>query len=142
MPEELRHDPVLGKLAQFTPDRGHIDRDGLLFAAGRASAPKARGWKIAVFVLAISQAAILIVWIAGIQTTNPPLNPSVRSIDSQNGLPSSEPSTNVPDPAGSYVEIVRRWERDALPPPAPIADPNPPDPILSVAAGQRALESD
>jgi hypothetical protein len=142
MHEELGHDPVLGKLAQFTPDSGRIDRDELLFAAGRASAPKARAWKIAVLVLAICQAAILIVWTAGIQPTNPRSNPSVQSIESQNGLPASEPSTNAPDPAGSYVEIVRRWERDALPPPAPIADPNPPDPILSIAAGQRALESD
>jgi hypothetical protein len=34
----------LDRLSQFTPNAGGLDRDALLFAAGRASARPGRGW--------------------------------------------------------------------------------------------------
>jgi hypothetical protein len=34
----------LERLSRFTPDAGRLDRDALLFAAGRASARPNRGW--------------------------------------------------------------------------------------------------
>src|SRR5437667_425569 len=46
MLEDLTRDPLLQNLARFTPATAGIDRDAMLFAAGRASAPKPYGWKL------------------------------------------------------------------------------------------------
>ena len=40
-------EPILERLSRFTPDAGGLDRDALLFAAGRESARPNRGWMIA-----------------------------------------------------------------------------------------------
>lgn len=56
MSEEL-----IGKLARFTP--AAVDRDAMLFAAGRASVRPSRSWKWATAVLAVSQAVTLAVWL-------------------------------------------------------------------------------
>ena len=37
-------EPFLERLSRFTPDAGRLDRDALLFAAGRSSARPNRGW--------------------------------------------------------------------------------------------------
>jgi hypothetical protein len=52
-------EPFLERLSRFTPDAGGLDRDALLFAAGRASARPGHGWKIAAAVLAGTQALSL-----------------------------------------------------------------------------------
>jgi hypothetical protein len=41
-------DPVLDKLARFTPDGSPVDPAAILFRAGRASARTHWGWKVAV----------------------------------------------------------------------------------------------
>jgi hypothetical protein len=43
------------RLSQFTPDGTGLDRDGLLFAAGRASVRPNRGWAALACTLAASQ---------------------------------------------------------------------------------------
>jgi len=48
------------RLSRFTPDGATIDRDSLLFAAGRASVRKSRSWIALVGALAASQLATLI----------------------------------------------------------------------------------
>src|SRR5262245_39161074 len=54
-------DPVIDKLARFTPaDR--LDRDDLLFRAGRASAPGRRTWMVLAGILVVSQIVTLSVW--------------------------------------------------------------------------------
>jgi hypothetical protein len=50
MPEE----PVVERLSRFTPDAGGLDRDSLLFAAGRASARPNRPWVALAAGLALS----------------------------------------------------------------------------------------
>ncbi len=45
----------LERLSRFTPDAGGLDRDALLFAAGRTSARPNRGWVTAVSLLAATQ---------------------------------------------------------------------------------------
>lgn len=40
------------RLSQFTPHAGKLDRDALLFAAGRASARPNRGWQVFTAALA------------------------------------------------------------------------------------------
>jgi hypothetical protein len=42
-------------LSRLTPNRGKIDRDALIFAAGRRSAGKNRGWKAMTGILVAGQ---------------------------------------------------------------------------------------
>jgi hypothetical protein len=53
-------EPFLERLSRFTPDAGGLDRDALLFAAGRASARPNRGWKTLASLLAGTQALSLV----------------------------------------------------------------------------------
>jgi hypothetical protein len=52
-------EPILESLRRFTPDAGRLDRDALLFAAGRASARPNRGWMTLASLLAGTQALSL-----------------------------------------------------------------------------------
>jgi hypothetical protein len=54
-------EPLLERLSRFTPDTGTLDRDGLLYAAGRASARPNRGWIALAAALAASQLITLVV---------------------------------------------------------------------------------
>jgi hypothetical protein len=58
-------EPSLERLSRFTPDAGALDRDTLLFAAGRASARPNRAWIALAAVLAATQAltlALALLW--------------------------------------------------------------------------------
>ena len=52
-------EPILERLSRFTPDVGRLDRDALLFAAGRDSARPNRGWIALASLLASTQALSL-----------------------------------------------------------------------------------
>jgi hypothetical protein len=53
----------LERLNRFTPDAGRLNRDELLFAAGRSSARANRGWMSLATVLAGTQAlSLLLLW--------------------------------------------------------------------------------
>jgi hypothetical protein len=55
--------PPFERLSQFTPDPGRLDRDALLFAAGRRSVRSGRVWRAAAGVLAVSQAlSLVLLW--------------------------------------------------------------------------------
>ncbi|WP_088251769.1 hypothetical protein [Fimbriiglobus ruber] len=144
MPENVTPDPVANHLARFTPTSTGIDRDALLFAAGRASARPARGWRswrTVAGLLALSQTATLAAWFA---STPPAPLPSPVAPDRDvvgPSLPADPPvlaPTYTPEPMdpSSYGALVRRWEADDLPPPPSAAGvPGPARPVLSVAAG-------
>src|SRR3569623_582841 len=56
-------EPLVERLSRFTPDAGGLDRDALLFAAGRRSARPNRGWKCLSAVLAGTQLlALALLW--------------------------------------------------------------------------------
>ncbi len=56
-------EPLIERLSRFTPDAGGLDRDALLFAAGRRSARPNRGWKRVSAVLAGTQLlALVLLW--------------------------------------------------------------------------------
>jgi hypothetical protein len=60
---DAEHDAVAERLRRFTPDSGAIDRDALIFAAGRASAKNNVGWKALAGALAASQAlSLALLW--------------------------------------------------------------------------------
>ena len=64
-------EPFLERLSGFTPDAGRLDRDALLFAAGRASARPNRGWRILASLLAGTQAlSLILLWLH--PNRNPP----------------------------------------------------------------------
>jgi hypothetical protein len=53
----------LEHLSRFTPDANGLDRDALLFAAGRSSARPNRGWMTVASLLAGTQAlSLLLLW--------------------------------------------------------------------------------
>jgi hypothetical protein len=85
-------EPILERLNRFTPDAGRLDRDVLLFAAGRASARLNRGWMTLASLLAGTQAlSLALLW--------PHASPSVgKSAVSIAGVPA--PSA-VPGPAAN-----------------------------------------
>jgi hypothetical protein len=56
-------EPFLERLSQFTPDAGRLDRDALLYAAGRHSARPNRGWIALAAALASTQAlSLALLW--------------------------------------------------------------------------------
>jgi hypothetical protein len=56
-------EPFLERLSGFTPDAGRLDRDALLFAAGRTSARPNRGWMTLATLLASTQAlSLVLLW--------------------------------------------------------------------------------
>ena len=54
-------EPIVERLSRFTPDAAGLDRDALLFAAGRSSARPNRGWMALASALAVTQAVSLAV---------------------------------------------------------------------------------
>jgi hypothetical protein len=137
--EELNRDPLVQKLARLTPSSSAVDRDALLFAAGRASAPKTRGWKLLSVVLAVSQAATLALWIAasGLGTPRTEIPRTIGPEEVSPGLLESP----VPQPASAetYASLSRQLEKGGLPKPEPFADPLPAHPTWS--ADLRSLEN-
>ncbi|HEY7154727.1 MAG TPA: hypothetical protein VH575_12265 [Gemmataceae bacterium] len=53
-------EPLAERLSRFTPDGMGLDRDALLFAAGRASARPSRRWQALAAALAASQLLTLV----------------------------------------------------------------------------------
>jgi len=53
-------EPIAERLSRFTPDGAKLDRDALLFAAGRASVRPQRRWAILAGALAAAQALTLV----------------------------------------------------------------------------------
>ena len=56
-------EPIIDRLRQFTPNGSSLDRDALLFAAGRASVRPNRGWMAIAGVLAATQVLTLALFI-------------------------------------------------------------------------------
>ncbi len=105
------NDPVARTLARFTPAPTGLDRDELLFRAGRASAGRARGWKLAAGLLAVTQAVTLTALLRrdGLPTAQPLTPPPVAA-------PEPPPAEESPpaDPA-SYLVLSHGWDGGALP---------------------------
>lgn len=93
MPEDLTN-----TLRQFTPTLP--DRDALLFAAGRASTRPSPMWKLLCGLLAVSQVAIVVWWLARPLTT---VNPMTRPMDNTEN---DSPTPFTPDPY-SYIALSK-----------------------------------
>ncbi len=60
----MSDDAIIRQLSTFTPDGSGLDRDAILFAAGKASVRPSQRWKALAAVLAASQLASLALLIA------------------------------------------------------------------------------
>lgn len=109
MPED-----VIATLQAFAPVK--VNRDEMLFAAGKASARTPRFWKIAVAALLLSQSLTLLGWLtlprAG--TVEAPVVAPIETPREPRRPTESEPVKS------SYFELIRTFDIDA---PAPL----PPD---------------
>ena len=59
----MSDDPLIQRLSQLTPDGSGLDRDALLFAAGRASVRPSRCWPALAGALALSQVMVLAIFL-------------------------------------------------------------------------------
>jgi hypothetical protein len=111
-------EPFLERLTRFTPAAGGMDRDALLFAAGRASARPNRGWIALAAVLAGTQLLTLALWwsrpdppVAQAPTLTAPSAPTPAPVE-----PTSSESSDDPVLWSAYhglraPEIAERPER-------------------------------
>jgi hypothetical protein len=130
-------EPLIERLGRFTPDSSGLDRDALLFAAGRASARPGRWWVGLAGLLAVSQALTLVLLCSrhehSLATPGPAPTP---------------PVVNEPAPSGSEPPalVVLRQQALAtegnLPRPAPIEPLVPALPMLRAFAPAPGIQLD
>jgi hypothetical protein len=135
-------EPLAERLSAFTPDGSGLDRDGLLFAAGKASARPNTWWVALAGLLAAGQVATL-VWLwpkppPRVVTPAPVVAPAPAEPD-EHPAPAPPPESS---PAPSMVDR-RRWTEDAESPrPAPARSLVPDAPPLHAFAASTPLPAD
>jgi hypothetical protein len=119
------------RLSRFTPDGGALDRDAVLFAAGRASARPNRRWVALAGALAASQLLTLVLlWPRPVAPGVAPVADSTPPAVAQ-----APPDDPAPQPADGSLASWVLWQQDAgaqtdLPPLRPVADLRPDAPPL------------
>ena len=114
-------DPLAERLSRFTPDAAGMDRVGLLFAAGRASAQTSRRWQLIAGLLAATQLHTLVALL---------LRPATAPSDPGQKVVVEAPPRFAPEylPSAALNRELLDLEREA--PSAIMLDPIPPDPPL------------
>src|SRR5437879_2652445 len=126
-------DPIIERLSRFTVDGSGLDRDALLFAAGRASARPNRGWILATGSLVVCQ--LLTLTLLWPRPATSPLSPSVEPIAT---APLTMPSGPVPTDAVDVGLLNRQLLHSGaedLPSPAVAGPMVPSDPPLHAFVG-------
>lgn len=101
-------DPMTDKLRRLTPDAGRLDRDELLFRAGRASVPRGRFWMLLSLTLAASQ-AVTLWWFTRPEPTAPVSpRPQAESVESVEPWPDADGPVLPPLPTGQTDFIKAR----------------------------------
>jgi hypothetical protein len=94
-------EPFIERLSRFTPDAGGLDRDALLYAAGRASARPNRAWVVLTAALALTQLlSVVLLW--------PRLAPSTTHI-AVNVASLPAPPAALASPAPDSLESTGLW---------------------------------
>jgi hypothetical protein len=120
---------ILERLSRFTPDASGLDRDALLFAAGRNSVRPNRIWKTVACLLAATQASLLVLlWPRPTSPTSPSTMSIATVVIPQRALDHPRPEAF---PSPPYVLSARHslLESDLeTPPPADVTfiDQGPP----------------
>ncbi len=123
-------EPLADRLKRFTPEGAALDRDTLLFNAGRASVRPGRGWRLAALCLALSQVVTLaLLWP---RPASPVISPPIPS-SQQPAAPASPPTAIEPL---EWLALSRRAsasEETDLPPATSTGPLVPDEPALSVS---------
>jgi hypothetical protein len=117
------------RLSRFTPDGRGLDRDALLFAAGRASVRPSRRWATVAGALAACQVlSLVLLWPRPV----PPPDPLAKGPTP----PAVARAASTADPAqlGALNRRLLQPGTDDLPPPAPVDALASADPPLHAAA--------
>jgi hypothetical protein len=123
-------EPLADRLRQFTPQGAALDRDALLFHAGRASVRRGQGWMISTLALAVCQVVTLtLLW-----PRSAPQNGPITIEPSPPAAAQPEPTPAV-DPS-EWLALTRRaaasGETD-LSPSTPAGPLVPDGPVLGVS---------
>ena len=121
-------EPFAERLSRFTPNGSGLDRDALLFAAGRASVRPGRRWRVVSGALAASQLLTLVfLW---------PHMPSAPSVVPAPPVAVEPPLPSLAPAAPRSWAVNRRMlnELDDLPPPAGSDNLVPDDPLLRASS--------
>jgi hypothetical protein len=127
----MSDDPLARQLSRFTPDGTGLDRDALLFAAGKASARPVR-WLALAAALAASQFVTLglLLWSLQVPPTGDPLvAPAARLAVEPPQRPLTE--SHPPEPLALWTLSQRVFAGDGkLPAETYVDDPVPSEPPL------------
>ena len=122
-------EPLAERLSRFTPDATGLNRDSLLFAAGRASVRPSRRWQVIAGALAASQLLTLVcLWPRTVPSPMPSATPFADSKPS-NSHPVAEPPSE--NDAAKWRALRQRVLETDLDYPTttgdePMVPPNPP----------------
>jgi hypothetical protein len=112
------HESIAESLSRFTPDRGGLDRDALLFAGGQASARRStKNWGVLVGTLAACQVLTLVLlW----QSSQPPSVPYVEARPAGVNQTAADSPVHEGDPTGllALTRQVMKSDDSDLPPQA------------------------
>jgi hypothetical protein len=121
-------EPFLERLSQLTPSAGALDRDALLFAAGRSSARPNRGWMTLATFLASTQALSLVLLLS--HQTRPAADRSLQVATLPESRTMIEPQTSaVRANRGQLTDRHSLWQSVTEVPPsrdATFVDTGPP----------------
>ncbi len=129
-------EPIIERLSRFTPDGSGLDRDAILYAAGRASARPNRNWMALAGSLAACQLVTLVIlWPRPTPAVDSHI---VQSIAKEEVQPT--PTEVITPSSPTLADAAELWNRNRrmlmtsdteLPPPVSIAGPMvPSDPPL------------
>src|SRR6184192_1017980 len=103
-----RPDPVTDSLPRFTPSAPGLDRDAILFAAGRRAARGSWVWKALAVTLAVSQLVTLVVlWPKEPTPTVPTAPPPAVAPAVEPVVPPASPVPADVWTAGSRLDVLQ-----------------------------------
>jgi len=137
---EMIPDPILDKLARFTPHGTAGEQAGLLFTAGLASARTHWGWKIAVVGLLLANLGWLSLLTFHPSAETPPNTPPQSELTPAHTEHLQPPASN-PAPTGddlwSYRVLLSAGDLEQFPKVEPLRHPIQTDNPLTPLAGHR-----
>jgi hypothetical protein len=100
----MSDDPLIRQLSKFTPNSGGLDRDALIFAAGKSSAKPNRRWKVLASALVTSQVITLglFLWPANVPSMPETHQQSFVAIEPQ------PPAQTKNDDLRKYLQLRER----------------------------------
>jgi hypothetical protein len=125
-------EPLAEHLSRFTPDATGLDRDALLFAAGRAAARANRKWQALAAALTLSQVLTLVcLWP---RTPHPPRTSAPVIVESPDAVLPADEAVSDPCSVGIWRAGMRSMDVDR---PTPIGEEQmvpPPPPLRALSA--------